>query len=107
MGFIGFVYYELGCVKRKIDWGTAKFVFGFIVFSAVFMVGFSYLIGPSFEEIRDESIIEVNEIKDADCKQLLDIYLNEEDEYLRSSEKMAKKYFDVKCISNQSLEVIP
>ena len=47
------------------------------------------------------------EVKNADCAQLVSIYLNEDEEYLSSSEDLAKKYFDVKCVSNQSWEVIP
>ena len=47
------------------------------------------------------------EIKVADCKQLLDIYLDDEGKYLPSSEQVAKKHFDVKCVANPYLEAIP
>ena len=47
------------------------------------------------------------EITVADCKQLLDIYLNDEGKYLPSSEQVAKKHFDVKCVANPYLEAIP
>ena len=52
-------------------------------------------------------IEEYEEIKVADCKQLLGIYLNDEVKYYPSSEQEAKKHFDVKCVANPYLGAIP
>ena len=77
---------------------------GVLITTGVFILFIALGINDDFIDNRDS---ERMEIQNADCTTLANIYLDEENEYLRISEEMAKKYFDVKCISNQSLEVIP
>ena len=80
-----------------------------IVGAVIIMVGIGILpiilSPPSLTVAYENEDKEAKIIIDADCKQLLDIYLNEEDEYIRSSEKMAKKYFDVKCNAYSPSEI--
>ena len=47
------------------------------------------------------------QIKNADCATLGDIYIDENNEYIKKVEEMAKKRFDVKCVANPLLGTIP
>ena len=58
-------------------------VFSFIIYMLILSI-------LNSGEQRDEIII-------ADCKQLLVIYLNDDNKYQSISEQLAKKHYDVKC----------
>ena len=51
-------------------------------------------IDKKYNRHGDEKI----EIQNASCDQLTVIYLNDDKEYLESSEEMAKKHYEVKCL---------
>ena len=91
---------------READAGLqALFVLGVIcVIMTISLPFIDYAAYTGFPELLESENMEV---KNADCAQLVSIYLNEDEEYLSSSEKMAKKYFDVKCVANPSLGVTP
>ena len=51
------------------------------------------------------STAQSEQVKNADCKQLTVIYLNNDGQYPDHIEKMAKKHFEVKCLWSHLLEL--
>ena len=89
-------------IEKSINMGTVGIAMMIIGGFLLVICIANYIANPTTS--NDEARIE---IKNGDCDTLANIYIDEDGMYSKHAEQLAKKYFDVRCISNQSLEVIP
>ena len=75
---------------------------GLILSIIIIVVGFSLL--DTNRTNYDDAFME---IKNADCNTLVDIHLDEADQYTWASQQKAKDYLEVKCLANYSEGSIP